>query len=696
MLHWNPRSWRKNKAELINYLRLNHVHVICLQETWKTSKTSIKVPGYTLAASTEHQTPSGGVAILVSNSLPFVATTPPAISEPGEIVTVELCTAPQRVTVASYYNPRPRVDTMLEACAAFSKLAQPCYITGDFNAHHSLWGCSSSSGVGKALVDWLNEDGRLTVMNDGAPTHYQASNGSVSAIDLCIVSNSLSQRATWKPLSSTLSSDHYPCIVQVGGATCATQSNQQPKFNYKKADWGKYKEYCREHINADLIGDDVTDTQQNFVTVLLEAANASIPMSNPAKKGLPPVPWWTLECAAAIKARNAALNRARRTKTAADCIEFKRLRAVCKRTLENAQTSTFRKMCEGFNKDTPLGTAYRMAKGMTGKSQARRAFPLVINGNTISEPAEVAEQLAQHLADSYPNDRTATRQVHYADNDPDEIVYNAYITGEEILQAIRRTPVRAPGPDGVSALLLKNLPLECIWILTEIFNMSWESGIVPEVWKQATLCPIKKPNKDPSKPESYRLIALTSIVGKVLERIINARLNHYLESNNLFAKTQYGFRAGLSTAHPLAHLEEDVRYTLNKRGIMIAVCLDMKMAYDLVSHNTLITKLQLHGIEGRCLNWIKSHIDHRSVRVKVQDSYSNPRVLTRGVAQGSPLSCTLFNICVNDLHKEAVPGATLVQFADDTHVRAVVTGKNTGWMLSKAHHIVYFILELIC
>lgn len=58
-------------------------------------------------------------------------------------------------------------------------------------------------------------------------------------------------------------------------------------------------------------------------------------------------------------------------------------------------------------------------------------------------------------------------------------------------------------------------------------------GKVPEGWKEAIILPIRKPGKDPSHPGSFRPTALTSAVGKVMERTVSVRLTWCLEKQTV-------------------------------------------------------------------------------------------------------------------------------------------------------------------
>ena len=97
-------------------------------------------------------------------------------------------------------------------------------------------------------------------------------------------------------------------------------------------------------------------------------------------------------------------------------------------------------------------------------------------------------------------------------------VYNKRFRLRDLRRSISKAKPCAPGPDGIHNNLLKHLPGDTLKILKEILNIIWISGDFPPQWRAATVIPIPKPNKDHTNPLSYRPIALTSCLCKVLER----------------------------------------------------------------------------------------------------------------------------------------------------------------------------------
>ena len=104
----------------------------------------------------------------------------------------------------------------------------------------------------------------------------------------------------------------------------------------------------------------------------------------------------------------------------------------------------------------------------------------------------------------------------------------------------------APGPDEIPPILLKMLRDEVARPLTKLFQRSIDEGRIPEDWRNANVVPIFKKGSR-FEPGNYRPVSLTSVVGKLLERIIKNEIEAHVENNKLINDSQHGFRRGRST-----------------------------------------------------------------------------------------------------------------------------------------------------
>lgn len=75
--------------------------------------------------------------------------------------------------------------------------------------------------------------------------------------------------------------------------------------------------------------------------------------------------------------------------------------------------------------------------------------------------------------------------------------------------------------------------------------MSWESGEVPVNWKLANVIPIFKKGKN-EEPGNYRPLSLTSVPGKIMEKVILGDVEKHLRPNAVIGHSQHGFTSGKS------------------------------------------------------------------------------------------------------------------------------------------------------
>lgn len=118
------------------------------------------------------------------------------------------------------------------------------------------------------------------------------------------------------------------------------------------------------------------------------------------------------------------------------------------------------------------------------------------------------------------------------------------------------------GPDGVSYGMLKNLHPSSRELMLGLLNDVWSLRSLPCIWHHAFAFPLLKPGKVATDPDSYRFIALTCNLCKVLERLVVRRLNYWLEDNGKLDDAQNGFRKSRSVTDNVVILHRVVSEAL--------------------------------------------------------------------------------------------------------------------------------------
>ena len=90
----------------------------------------------------------------------------------------------------------------------------------------------------------------------------------------------------------------------------------------------------------------------------------------------------------------------------------------------------------------------------------------------------------------------------------------------------------------------------------------------------------------------------------------------HLEKNEQLYKSQYGFRSNHSCEHAVSELVGEVLKANDCNKYTISVFLDLSKAFDTLRHTILYSKLERYGIRGTCLDWYKSYLSERSLKLK--------------------------------------------------------------------------------
>ena len=172
-------------------------------------------------------------------------------------------------------------------------------------------------------------------------------------------------------------------------------------------------------------------------------------------------------------------------------------------------------------------------------------------------------------------------------------------------------------------------------------------GFAPQAFICANIIPIPKGSKASlTSSDKYRSIAISSVIGKILDHVIIDRLSDCLKTSDY----QFGFKSNSSTVLCSTMVNETIQYYIEKGGKRIYVLLlDATKAFDKVSYKVLVDILLKKNVCPRIVNLLYYMYSNQLCHVKWGDETSASFSISNGVKQGGVISPLLFILYIDEL-----------------------------------------------
>ncbi|KAH9245741.1 hypothetical protein BASA81_016757 [Batrachochytrium salamandrivorans] len=229
------------------------------------------------------------------------------------------------------------------------------------------------------------------------------------------------------------------------------------------------------------------------------------------------------------------------------------------------------------------------------------------------------------------------------------------------------SPRKAPGDDGITTALYQAAlympantqegvpPTSFARALLRVCGQVFASATIPRAWLCASIVFIDEKDGDPLNPGDKRDIALINVNLKLVCKVIQMRIEQFVETNNLLSYKQARFRKREECVGQVVSLVDIIQRRQNAGLNTHVLFIDIRKAFDTVPVGALLWKLQNMGFPRRTLAFLKALYTSSSARARAGSLPSDPFPVQRGVRQGCPLSGLLFNLFINDILDGVAP-----------------------------------------
>jgi len=509
-----------------------------------------------------------------------------------------------------------------------------CLIGGDLNARHELFepGSITAHG-GSEVARWASQSDIPFIGEPGEPTHRAG-----HVIDVSFSNIPFARTSVQAALHS--GSDHNTLVTVLPSR--GRQVLEQYHYRVPDRDLPRFAGLVELNlIGLRPIGRNPTVQQiEDSIADVTKAINDAIEVAGkPARESGHSAPWWTDEC--------RALHRAHIRNKAPDGEPPSDATKAFLTGVRKAKRGYWQHRIDSCASDQDL---YRLV-GWHKMTYDQTDTPLIVDGQTFTAPLEKAEALRKAILDRFSAEDDLPEPPPLIDETPDKCLpWDTHISIEEVEKSIIGVSSTSPGPDRITVRLLKASWAHVRYFMHAIYQGCFTEGHYGDTWGDAEVAMIPKiGKKDKSSPRSMRPIALTSCMGKGLDRIIARRMARIAMAHDILSPQHGGALPKRSAMDLVTSFVHDVETAWSRHEHVSMATMDVQGAFDALLKNRFLQRLKEQGWPFILRKLIQKFLSNRSVRVRLGNATTPAHPVRCGTPQGSPLSPVLYTLYLAEL-----------------------------------------------